>query len=506
MPRTRVVIQSRLNSSRLPGKALMSVGGMPLIELVARRAARTGHEVVVATSDEHYDDRIYDHLRRVDVPVMRGPLDDVLGRFVTATADLDDDDRVVRLTGDNPVMDAAVVDELLAAMDHSGHAYGRVDIDVVPEGLGAEGFWARDLRRAAESTDDPYDREHVTPWLRRELGELLFAPAANPGDVHRYRCTVDCLHDYDRVSRMFAGVEDPVEIPWTDLVRRLSAMVEEDGVSVPTRDSSSLRQSALVVGGAHLAGDDAAPSREVRALLAHAVDRGITHAEVGRTDEEAEAVLRACGEPQLVKRLQYVVRLAPLGEVGDPALAVCSSVERSFAELGRRQAAALLMHSLDDARGPGWSTLRRYRAEGTTSRIGVSLDGAHQVIDALRLPDVGYLELPVNVLRPVPAEVGAALAEADVVVTAYSAYGGGRLLSDDAVTLVLEELADELGREGLDDLCLAYVLAQPGVDSVVVGSHDLTEQRRNADLAARRPLTPEQVETVTWRVAAVRAR
>ena len=59
--RTRIVIQSRLSSSRLPGKALMLIGGMPLVELVARRAARSGHEVVVATSTEPYDDRIARH-------------------------------------------------------------------------------------------------------------------------------------------------------------------------------------------------------------------------------------------------------------------------------------------------------------------------------------------------------------------------------------------------------------------------------------------------------------
>src|SRR3954471_639723 len=172
--RTRVVIQSRLTSSRLPGKALLTLAGLPLVELVARRASRNGHEVVVATSEEPYDARIAEHLRSVGVPVMRGSLDDVLGRFVAATSDLAPGDRVVRLTGDNPVADADLVDELLAAMDASGHTYGRVDIDRVPEGLGAEAFSVEALRAAAAAATAPYDREHVTPWLRRDLGELLF--------------------------------------------------------------------------------------------------------------------------------------------------------------------------------------------------------------------------------------------------------------------------------------------------------------------------------------------
>ena len=151
MRRTRVVIQSRLSSSRLPGKALLTIAGMPLVELVARRASRSGHEVVVATSEEQDDGRIAEHLRSVGMPVVRGPLDDVLGRFVLATADLDPADRVVRLTGDNPVADADLVDELLAAVDASGHTYGRVDIDRVPEGLGAEVFSVGALRLAADA-------------------------------------------------------------------------------------------------------------------------------------------------------------------------------------------------------------------------------------------------------------------------------------------------------------------------------------------------------------------
>lgn len=501
MPRTRVVIQSRLNSSRLPGKALMSIGGMPLIELVARRASRSGHEVVVATSDEHYDTRIAEHLSAVRVPVLRGSLDDVLGRFVQATADLDPTDRVVRLTGDNPVMDAAVVDELLAAMDASGHAYGRVDIDVVPEGLGAEGFWVSDLRRAAESTHDPYDREHVTPWLRRTLGELLFAPAANPGDPQRYRCTVDVLADYDRVSRLFAGVDDPVAVPWTTLMDRLDDEISAQGQSLPSRDDSELGQSLLLVGGTQLGGAHAAPAREIRALLAAAVDRGVTHVELGRADATSEAVTRACAEPQLVKRLGYISRLRPLEGAADDALAVEASLERSFAELGRRSVAAAVLTSLADARPAVWERMLGYRSEGVVGRVGVTVARADEIPDALALKGIGYLELPLNVLTPLPDEQQRALAAADVVVTAFSAYDGGALLGAHPMSAALHALADELGRDGVDDLCLAYVLGHAAVTSVAVGSVDTTQLRRNLDLAARPPLSAEEINQVRTKLA-----
>lgn len=221
MSTTRVVIQSRLNSTRLPGKAMLELAGMPLIELVARRAARAGHDVVVATSTQRGDDRIARCVGRCGIRVVRGSLGDVLGRFGEASADLRPDDQVVRLTGDNPVVDADLVDELLEAIERSGHRYGRVDIGQVPEGLGAEGFTVGDLRRACAEATTAFDREHVTPWLRRELGELLFVPEGAPTDLVAHRTTVDTLDDYVRVATLFDDVPDPVAAPWRDLTARL---------------------------------------------------------------------------------------------------------------------------------------------------------------------------------------------------------------------------------------------------------------------------------------------
>ncbi|UIJ34646.1 aldo/keto reductase [Allobranchiibius sp. GilTou73] len=490
MTRTRVVVQSRLNSSRLPGKALMTIGGMPLVELVARRASRSGHEVVVATSDEHYDTRISEHLKAVGVPVMRGELDDVLGRFVHATADLDPDDRVVRLTGDNPVMDADVIDELLTAMDASGDAYGRVDIDVVPEGLGAEGFLVRDLRRAAEATQDPYDREHVTPWLRRHLGELLFAPVANPGDPKRFRCTVDTLDDFDRASRLFAQVDDPVAAPWTQLMELLAQEVRAAGVSVPERDSA-LGLSSFVYGGSRLA-ESSAP--ETRVMLSDAVARGVTHVEVGRADGAAEAVLRACADPQLVQRMKVISRLHPLE--GGGAAAAEAGLERSFATIGRRTASAVVVDGLVDAGPQVWARLTRYRDEGTVAAIGVSVGSAEEGREALSLRGIGLLEVPLSPESPLPEDLRTTARRARVELLARSIYAGGRLVADPRIAA----LADELGRDGADDLLMAYALGHPEVSAVAVGSLDRAQLRRNLDLSARKPLSLGEILQVDERM------
>ena len=502
MPRTRVVIQSRLNSSRLPGKALMTIAGIPLIELVARRASRSGHEVIVATSEEHYDTRITDHLERVGVPVMRGSLDDVLGRFVTATADMDDDDRVVRLTGDNPVADADLVDELLAAMDAGGNAYGRVDIDRVPEGLGAEAFWVRDLRRADATTREPYDREHVTPWLRRNLGELLFVPEDNPGDPLRYRCTVDVLGDFDRIARLFGNVTDPVGVSWSELIDKLGTLIAAEGGTVPVRSHRQFVQSAVTLGGTQLSGPFASAPPEVRQMLARAVDHGVTHVEVGRADGNAERILRSCGEPHLTQRLGFISRLQPLlaGDASVARLGAEASLERSFAELGRRRVAAALLSGVEQVGvggGGAWERLQEYRATGEVGAVGVSLAHPSEAEALSELDGLDYLELPYNVLAPALPQAVLTLADSGVTVLAHSVYGGGALLTGDHPrSLALLEAARAVGREGVADLAVAYVLGHPAVASIALGAITDSQMRYNLDLSSREPLSDDEIQTV----------
>ena len=359
--RTRVVIQSRLNSSRLPGKALLSLAGMPLIELVARRAANTGHEVVVATSDEQYDRRIAEHLESVGIDVVRGSLDDVLGRFVTATEGLDPTDRVVRLTGDNPVADGSLIDELLAAVDASPHDYGRVDIDRVPEGFGAEVFSARVLRAAAAEAVDPYDREHVTPWIRR-TGEHLFVPADAPSDLHAYRCTVDCLDDYDRVCGAFAGVADPIRMPWRELVDRIGERVLAEGPVLP-RDRGV---SPVVLGSSALPQDGAA----LRALFTTAVTHGVSH--VLLDDAHSRARFRTGSDPALKQRMAVVARVTVPEDASPAALDV--EVERALVDLGRRVDTLLLDAGDDLDRGAAaLDRLAHHVEAGAAARLGLVL-------------------------------------------------------------------------------------------------------------------------------------
>lgn len=414
----------------------MTVAGMPLIELVARRASRSGFEVVVATSVEAYDDRIAQHLDRVGIPVVRGGLDDVLGRFVLATEDLAPEDRVIRLTGDNPVTDAELVQEMLDEMAQSGHDYGRVDIDHAPEGLGAETFSVAALRRADAEATAPYDREHVTPWIRRTFGEYLFVPRAAYADPVVYRCTTDCLHDYDRVSRLFDGVTDPVSIGWREIFQRLHAMVGGFGaLAVDTGRAGRL--TSVLLGATGL---DPVGGETLRETFAAAVDRGISHA---FADTRLAPVVARGTLPGIRQRLGVLLVLD--GAKLDPR----AELEEAFAHLQTRRAAGVF--DRDTGPGAAWETLLAYRDAGVVGELGVL---ARSVPEVSTVPREGQTMVAVRVtsldtdVSPLAAAADAGLTVL-VVLDRHDPALAGRVLAGGAHAVVVQpasvaELAESL--------------------------------------------------------------
>ena len=112
--KTLVIIQARMSSSRLPGKVLLPVGGKPMILYQLERVNRCtkADHITVATSSNPEDDVIESVVKANGFSVFRGSLDDVLERFYRCSI-FEKADTVVRLTGDCPLIDPALVDELI---------------------------------------------------------------------------------------------------------------------------------------------------------------------------------------------------------------------------------------------------------------------------------------------------------------------------------------------------------------------------------------------------------
>jgi spore coat polysaccharide biosynthesis protein SpsF len=202
------ILQARMSSSRLPGKVLRPVLGEPMIgrqiERLKRSERLTG--LTIATSTDASDDVIEAYANQIGVACHRGPLDDVLGRFIGALEAAGNPKTFVRLTADCPLADWRLVDACIAAHEAAGADYTHNSPDwTFPKGLDVEVCETAALRRADAEGRSAYDREHVTPYIYGHP-ELFRIEAVTRDPPLRYRWTVDTPEDFAFVTAVYAAL------------------------------------------------------------------------------------------------------------------------------------------------------------------------------------------------------------------------------------------------------------------------------------------------------------
>jgi len=201
------ILQARMSSTRLPGKVLMPLAGAPMIVRQIERVARARRidKLVVATSLNPADDAIEKAARREGIEVHRGPLDDVLARFLGALEEHGPADHVVRLTADCPLADPDVIDETIETHLETGADYtsNTPPHRTFPKGLDIEVMKADVLRRAGAEAATPEEREHVTWGIWNSPDRYRLAFHSQPADEGEVRWTVDRPDDYAFMATVY---------------------------------------------------------------------------------------------------------------------------------------------------------------------------------------------------------------------------------------------------------------------------------------------------------------
>lgn len=204
------VIQARTGSSRLPNKILRPLCGKTVLEQFLLRVQRIRNiqAIVVATTDQTRDDPVVDIARNMGLAWFRGSEQDVLDRFVQA-ARAYDIDVIVRVTPDDPLMDPEVTDRVIALFEREDPPLDLACNNVVPSfpyGIDAEVIRRAALERAWRETDDPFNREHVSPYIRRRPDIFRVGGIQSPKDYSHYRLTLDYEQDYQVVAAIYAAL------------------------------------------------------------------------------------------------------------------------------------------------------------------------------------------------------------------------------------------------------------------------------------------------------------
>lgn len=202
---TLAVLQARMTSSRLPGKVMTPLLGEPMVARQIERIRRSQRldGLVLATSTDASDDRLAELADALSIPVVRGPLDDVLARYVLAI-EQHEPDVVVRLTADCPLTSPSVIDAVIDQFTSSDVDYcSNTLTPTFPDGLDVEVVRAEVLLDVAGISDDAAEREHVTLGVYRRPERYRVANHAGARDLSSLRWTVDTPDDLAFVTYVY---------------------------------------------------------------------------------------------------------------------------------------------------------------------------------------------------------------------------------------------------------------------------------------------------------------
>ena len=205
-----VIVQARMGSSRCPGKVMMDLGGEPFLKRCLDRCDRIpGTDfVVVAVPDCPHDDEVAKAAASWGYAVVRGSETDVLARYAKAAREVEAD-AVMRVTSDCPMIDPDICGETIRFWQQSGADYGCNNMPPgFPHGLDCEVFDADALYAAEEIAKDPYEREHVTPWIRTNPAMKRSSIQGPRGGIERLRWTLDYPEDVEMFRAIYEAMGD----------------------------------------------------------------------------------------------------------------------------------------------------------------------------------------------------------------------------------------------------------------------------------------------------------
>jgi spore coat polysaccharide biosynthesis protein SpsF (cytidylyltransferase family) len=213
------IVQARMGSTRLPGKVMKKVCGKPLIEILLYRLSLSKKidRVILATSENKENDILSDTVEKLGFDVFRGSEDDVLDRYYQA-AKLYSPKTVLRITGDCPLIDAAVIDAVIEKYQQNDVDYASNTLPpTFPDGLDLSVFSFRSLQIAWEQATSSHDREHVTQFIRfnDQFKRINFS---NKEDLSRERWTVDEPADLKVISKIIEYFSPRLNFTWLDVL------------------------------------------------------------------------------------------------------------------------------------------------------------------------------------------------------------------------------------------------------------------------------------------------
>lgn len=213
------IVQARMGSTRLPGKVLKEIDGQSLISILLARLSQSQciDKIVVATTEGGIDDQLAESCAELGYSVFRGSEIDVLSRYYYAAGKYQAS-TIVRITGDCPLVDSDIVDQVIRAFKDNCVDYAsNIEPPSFPDGLDVEVFSYHALSEAFHEAEEGREREHVTSYLREKQHIRRFNVKSSV-DFSHMRWTVDDPADFIVVENVFKHFSPKGNFSWKDVL------------------------------------------------------------------------------------------------------------------------------------------------------------------------------------------------------------------------------------------------------------------------------------------------
>lgn len=247
-PETLAIIQCRMGSSRLPGKALLPIiEGKGALELMLERVqyAKSLHQVVVATTDKKEDDPVVKLCDRLGVRTFRGSESDVLDRYYKCAKVFGAQKTIVRLTADCPLIDPELVDQFVDYYHH--HSYDYVadrPHHTYPDGIDVEVFSLKSLEQSWAEGKTVAEREHVTYFIYTHPEKFKIGTINAYEDLSHHRWTLDEPADLEFIKQVYSRLYQSGSIfLMKDILQLLKSNPELMKINYGIKRNEGLRKS-----------------------------------------------------------------------------------------------------------------------------------------------------------------------------------------------------------------------------------------------------------------------
>jgi len=225
-----IIIQARMTSTRLPGKVMLPLCGVTVLEMMFKRLAPFHDQLIVATTNDGSEAPIVELCNELGIRSYRGDTDHVLSRYYECAVHFGakQGDTIVRLTSDCPVIDPDIIAECIDTYETSGADYCSNTMSrSYPRGMDCEVFSFIALDKAYREAETPFETEHVTTFIHTTQKEMfVHAEVKDSEDNSRFRLTVDEPDDYAMVERLYKLLGCRSDFSYSELIDTLKTHPE----------------------------------------------------------------------------------------------------------------------------------------------------------------------------------------------------------------------------------------------------------------------------------------